>query len=230
MTVTWATVKEQIARKLNDPTHKTYPEALLLDAINDALTAFAAAHTGVASDFGITGDGETYEFALPWDIVEEGGAGVYAVHWKQNTWLTRLEYWPGESWADTARSATSNPFGYILWPQGKISFSRIPADEQVVTVHYVAYYPEVSVDASVITVPRWALEAIKLYSAAVSLEPTSTKAGKLGQYKSRREAGEPEDNPLLRLAEHYMKRYYEILAVHPPPQYAKLQGREVSRG
>ena len=224
MATTWATFKAKIARKLDDPTYKKYSETLLLDAVNDALAAFAAAHTGVASDFAITGDGSTYEFDLPADIVEEEGAGVYAVHWKENTWLTRREYWPGTAWANTSRTTTSNPLGFVLWPQGVINFTRVPVSDQAITVHYVAYYPEVADDASSITVPRWALEAIKLYVAAVALEPASTKAGTLGQYKTRREAGQPEDNPLLRLAQHYIKRYYEILAAHQPPQYTKLQG------
>jgi hypothetical protein len=223
MSVTWATLKIQIARKLDDPTYKKYSADLLLDAVNDALAAFASTHTGVASDFEITGDGETYEFALPDDIVDAEGAGVYAVHWKDQQWLPELEYWPGQVWTSSARSTTSTPLGYVLWPQGKVSFSRIPVADQAITVHYVAHYPVVAVDLSVITVPRWALEAIKLYATAVALEPSSTKAATLGQYKSRREAGEPEDNPVLRLAERCMKRYFEILAMHSPPQYAKLQ-------
>ena len=228
--IAWGTLKPQIARKLNDSTYKTYSEDLLLDGVNDALEAFAAAHTGVMSDFQLTGDGTTYEFDLPGDIVEEEGAGVYAVHWEKNTWLPRLEYWPGEAWPNSTRTTSSRPLGYILWPQGKISFSRIPDSAQAVTVHYVAYYPEITSDATLITVPRWAREAIKLYVCAVAMEPASAKAGKLGQYKSRKEAGQPEDNPLLRLAEHYMRRYYDILNAHMTPQYSKLQPGEQKYG
>lgn len=229
MSVAWGTLKAQLARKLNDPDHRKYSSDLLLDAVNDALAAFASAHTGLASDFTLTGDGETYEFSLPPDIVEEEGAGVYAVLWQENTWLRRLEYWPGRAWPYPERTTTSLPLGYILWPQGKISFSRIPLDGQEITLHYVAYYPEVTNDNSLITVPRWAREAIKLYAAAVVLEPSSTKASRLGQYKTRQAAGDPEDNPLLRLAEHYMRRYREILASHPTPQYAKLPPAESGR-
>jgi hypothetical protein len=224
--VTWATLKAQIARKLDDTSYRTYSEGLLLDAVNDALEAFAAAHTGVASDIELTGDGTTYEFDLPSDLIEEEGAGVYAVHWTQNTWLTELEYWPGKAWPNSTRSTSSNPLGYILWPQGKISFSRIPKASQAVTIHYVAYYAEVVNDDSTISVPRWARSAIKHFVCAEALEPGSAKASKLGQYKSKRESGDPEDNPLLRLAEHYMKRYYEVLAAHQPPQYTKLQPHE----
>lgn len=224
MTVTWATLKAQIARtKLSDPGYSQYSEALLLDAANDALIAFAASHTGVASDFELEGDGETYAYDLPSNIIEEEGAGIYAVHWKNNEWLQRLEYWPGNVWPSSSRSTTSNPMAYVLWPYRKISFTRIPADGQDITLHYVAYYDTIVDDDSVIDIPRWALEAIKLYAAAVALEPASTKAGRLGAYRSKRDAGDPEDNPVLRLAEHYLKRYWDLLAGHEAPQYAMLQ-------
>ena len=174
--VTWATFKAQIARKLDDTSYRTYSTDLLLDAVNDALEAFAAAHTGVASDIELTGDGTTYEFDLPGNIIEEEGAGVYAVHWEKSTWLTRLEYWPGKAWPNASRSTSSKPLGYILWPQGKISFSRVPTASQTVTIHYVAYYAEVVDDDSTLTVPRWARSAIKHFVCAEALEPGSAKA------------------------------------------------------
>lgn len=223
MAVLWSVLKAQIGRRLQDPSHNRYGETLLLDAINDALLAFAASHTGAASTFEIEGDGETYEFSLPSDIIEEESAGVYAVHWKYNEWLRMLEYWPGSQWASTSRSTTSTPLGYILWPQGKISFSRVPEDEQVITVYYVAYYPAVVNDDSVITVPKWAEEALKCYACALALEPGSTKAGNLAQYKQRRDSGDPEDNPLLELSKYYMDRFWQILSTHRTPQYVKLQ-------
>ena len=154
MALTWATLKGQIARKLNDPTYKSYSEELLMDAANDALVAFAAAHTGLASDFEITGDGSTYQFDLPDNIVDEEGAKVYAVHWQKNTWLQEIEYWPGSVWPNQTITTTSRPLGYTLWPAGKITFSRVPTSGQVTTVHYVAYYDEITGDDSTIQVPR----------------------------------------------------------------------------
>jgi hypothetical protein len=221
MSVTWATLKAQIQRKLDDTSGTKYSSALLLDAINDALEAFAATHTGVLSDFAIVGDGETYTYDLPDDIVDEEGAKVVAVHWQKNEWLTELKYWPGEAWQSTTISTSSRPLGYIVYGT-EIRFARIPTDAQEVTVHYVGCYPEVTADESLITVPRWAREAIKLYAAAVALEPTSVKASSLGQWKDRSEAGTPEDNPMLRQAEYFMRRYYQILSAHQQPQYDML--------
>lgn len=226
MSITWSTFRAAIAQKLNDPTMGRYGPELLLGCANDALVAFAATHTGVASDFTVTGDGTTYTYDLPEDIVEAGNAGVYAVQYPDQEWLREEKYWPGVRWPSTARSTSSRPKAYVLWPTGKISFTQIPVASASITIHYVAYYPAVVDTDSVITVPVWAQEAIKLYAAAAALEPASTKAGQLGQYKSRFESGKPEDNPLLRLSEHYMHRYYRLLQAHPVPQYRLLHGLE----
>jgi hypothetical protein len=221
MSVTWATLKAQLQRKLDDNSGRKYDSDLLMDAVNDALAAFAATHTGVLSDFEITGDGLSKTWDLPDDIVDEEGAKVVAVHWKQNQWLTALEYWPGESWHSASVTTSSRPLGYVVYGT-EIRFSRIPSDGQAVTVHYVAHYPEVEDDDSAITVPRWAREAIKCYAAAVALEPASVKASNLGQYKDRTESGSPEDNPMYKQAEYFMRRYDYILSKHQPPQYDRL--------
>jgi len=230
MSIPWSTLRTSIALKLNDSTLQRYSADLLLECANDALLAYAATHTGVASDFSITGDGETYTYDLPGDIVDAGNAGVYAVQIPYQEWLREEKYWPGVRWPSTSRSTTSKPNAYVLWPTGKISFTQIPGTDAAITVHYVAYYPVIVDTDTAITVPVWAREAIKLYAAAAALEPASTKAGQLGQYKSRFESGKPEDNPLLRLSEHYMHRYYRLLQAHPVPQYRLLHSLERYNG
>ncbi len=225
MSTTWSVLLEQIGRKLNDESHATWSEDLLKDCVNDALRALASTHTGYASDFEITGDGTTYQYDLPSNIVQTPDAGVYAVLWDQDesAWIEKLEYWPGTAWESSTRSTTSNPLGYVLWPQDQISFSRIPESGQEIVVHYVRHFNEVVGGATVINVPTWALEAVKLYACAVALEPMTTKTGKIARFKTRRESGDPEDNPVLLLVQHYMDRYDRILRAHSAPQYALLK-------
>ena len=220
--ITWGTLKPRIARKLKDTGYNKYSEDLLQDCVNDALTAFAADHTGIASDHTVTGDGSTYTFDLPSDIVDAEGSGVFAVHWEKNLWLSEIEYWPGRAWASTTRSTSSKPRAYVLWPTGSISFTRIPDNDQEITIHYVAHYPEVTGDSSDITVPRWAREPIKLYTAARALEPSALAAGDLGRWRTDRDSGNPEHNPLLRMTEYFMNQYWEKLSRQTPPQYDKL--------
>lgn len=220
--ITWADFKPQIARKLKDTEYSKYSETLLMDCVNDALAAFAADHTGVATDTTVTGDGSTYEYDLPDDIVDAEGAGVYAVHWEKNRWLSEIDYWPGRSWKSTTRSTSTKPRAYVLWPTGKISFTRIPDDDQEITIHYVAHYPEVTSDETAITVPRWAREPIKLYAAARALEPSALATGRVRQWGSKEDSGNPVQNPLMDMAQYFIKQYWEKLSRQTPPQYAKM--------
>ena len=217
--ITWATLKAEIGRRLNDTSHSSYGADLLLDLVNDALRHLASAHTGLASDFTITGDGTTYAFSLPSNIVDSENSGVYAVQWTEQRWLEEQPYWHGMQFPSSSRDTGSSPNAYTLWPVDRISFGRVPGSGDTVTLHYIAYYPRVIGDTSTILVPVWAREALKCYVCGQAMCPGATKAAKLRQYQSRREAGKPEDNPLRVQGEAYMLRYYQMLAEHPRPQY-----------
>jgi len=221
--VTWSTLRTRISRKLNDADMRSYSASILLDAVNDALSAFASGHTGIASTFTLTGDGTTSVFDLPSNIVDTEAAGIVAVQWLNNKWLPRFEYFPGTDLPNDTISTSTAPVGYVLWPADQITFTRIPKDEASVILKYIAYYSVVALEADEINIPRWAEEAVVLYASAVSMEPTATKTGKVRTYASRRDAGAPEDNPGLMLSNHYMHRYQMLLLEHPAPQYAKLQ-------
>lgn len=226
---TWTILKAQIGRRLNDESHAKYGAALLLDLVNDALIHFASVHTGLASDFTLTGDGSTYVFDLPSSLVDTEHAGVYAVQWTEQEWLREVPYWHGMRFPSSDRDTSSSPKGYTLWPYGKISFGRVPGSGDSIILHCVVHYPTVTVDGSYILVPFWAREAIKCYVCAEALGPGSVKAAQLRQYQSRREAGRPEDNPLLKRADRFALRYYQILSEHRVPQYKQDVSTEVYR-
>lgn len=221
--VTWETLRTRISRKLNDADMRSYSASILLDAVNDALAAFASGHTGVASTHTLTGDGTSSVFDLPSNIVDTEAAGIVAVQWLNNKWLPRFEYFPGTDLPNDTISATTAPVGYVLWPADQITFTRIPKLDASVLLNYIAYYSAVALVTDEISIPRWSEEAIVLYASAVAMEPTATKTGKVRTYTSRRDAGTPEDNPGLQLSRHYMNRYQLLLMEHPAPQYAKLQ-------
>ena len=229
MSITWGALRTQIARKLNDSSMATYSADILQDAVNDALNAFAASHTGVASDYIITGDGTTYVFDLPDDMVESENAGIYAVEFPEQGFIYEERYWHKVQWPSIERSTTSTPKAYVLWPVGKISFTQVPGTGDIVTLHYVAYYTTVDDIGDVIAIPRWATEAIKCYVCAVALSAAFAKSGNIRQWNTREDSGTPEDNPLLRLSEHYMERYWQILTQHPEPQYNQDINPEVYR-
>ena len=214
--ITWLTLKQQVATGfLDDPTYQTYTETKLLWAINDALTALASSYTGVASVSDITGDGTTVEWSLPDNIINERDRGVFGVRWTDDeTWLRELDYQPG---------ATVDPSNtYTVWPTGTLGLYQAPADGDTFRVYYIAYYDGVTADDSIIAVPPWAREALKCYCASSVLAPAYAQQALIRNYQSKRDAGNPEDNPQLRLAQHFMKRYHIICQQHPQEQWKRM--------
>lgn len=209
MAIQWAVLRDRIARKLNDPSYQKYSQQLLMDAANDALRHFAAHHTGVEREASLTGDGTTDTFPLPTDVVDTYAGGVYAVKWSDGNFIRETTHWPSDS---------PNP-EYILWPRGYIKFTETPSNGATITLYYVGYYTEITDDSTVVEVPNWAIEAIEYRTMAGALDPGIVKRAELGQYQSRREAGGPEDNPLLRAAEYFLKRYDKLLDSFRAPQY-----------
>ena len=205
----WGDLKIIIGRKVNDPGATKYA-ASLLDNFNAAQRILAATHTGLtlASDY--TGDGETTQFPLPSNCVSNRIHGVYDV--TEDIWLTKVFFYPGQALDE----------GYYVWPDGMINFSPAIADDSVYRLHYVAYYPEMTGDDSEIVIPNWAIEAAVLYTAGRTLEDYGSQMAILGQFRTRVDSGNPEDQPVLTLSRRYIEQFYELLNRHPAPQYDML--------
>lgn len=205
----WSELKVQIGRKVNDPTALNYADSLL-DNFNDALRLLASAHTGVASVSTITGDGETTAFPSPLNLVEDRVYGVLNV--ESDVWLNQVDFIPGRATEE----------GYYVWPSGYINFNpAIPEDEEY-KVYYIAYYNIVTDDNHNVIVPNWAYEALKLYTAGRTLEDIAGKMALLGQFRTRVDSGNPEDQPILKLSTRYMEQFWEVLNQRKAPQYDKL--------
>ena len=163
----------------------------------------ASIHTGYASTSDITGDGETTQFSLPGNCVDGRIQGVY--HVDDDVWLTKIDFFPG----------TSLDTGYYVWPSALINFNPYIDEDEIMRLHYVAYYPEIEGDSTTILAPDWALEAIALYAAGRTLEDNSSQFAQLGQTRTRIDSGTPEDQPILRLAERYIRQFYDLINQHP---------------
>lgn len=202
----WGSLKTIIGRKVNDPSATKYA-ASLLDNANAALRLLATTHTGLASVSDYTGDGETTQFPLPGNCVERRVHGVYDTVY--DVWLTKVTFFPG------------NPLdeGFYVWPNGYVNFSPAIPSASVFRMHYVAYYPEIVDDSSVIAVPDWAIEAITMYAAGRTLEDYASQMAVLGQFRTRVDSGNPEDQPILQLSKRYIEQFYELVNQHPVAQY-----------
>ena len=205
----WSELKVQIGRKVNDPAVTKFA-ASIMDNANDALRLLASAHTGVASVSDITGDGETTQFPLPSNAVDSVTNQVYGVYDVTNDkWLTEVSFLPN----------THMENGYYVWPDKNINFNPYVPNAYVYRVYYIAYYDVIVDDNSAITVPGWAIEAIKMYAAGRTLEDQASTMALLGQFRTRVDSGNPEDQPILRLAQSYIQQFWEIINQNRAPQY-----------
>lgn len=78
-------------------------------------------------------------------------------------------------------------------------------------VSYLGEYVWVLVDTDVIPGPRWLEEALLHYVVSRALSQRAASSGNISQWNTKVNSGDPEDNPLLRMAEHYMRLAETVL-------------------
>jgi hypothetical protein len=217
---TWGSFKYEIARIVNDP-QVTKFSADLLDGVNDALRMLASAHTGVASvseyvtdvsDF--VGDTGTASFGIPANAVQGNEGlrirGVYNVD--TDLWLTHADIISGKKAQE----------GWLIWPDLTLRVNPKPTTGHTLQVHYVAYYNEVVDDTSIVIIPGWAYEAVKMYTAGRVINTQASQLALLASFRTKVDSGNPEHLPVLRLGQYYIQQFWDILAAHPAPQLEKL--------
>jgi hypothetical protein len=214
MSKTWGVIRAELAEGLNDATFQTHTDASLMAAYNMALAAFASAHTPALSRITYTGDGETKAFGLPDNMVSGDDQGVFGILWSDgSTWLRELSPTPGR------RHDAQNT--YILY-LNYVEFYTAPDSGDEVVLYYAAYYPEVSAADNVVDVTQWAFEALNYYAMSYAVNKTLVQRGTLAVHQQRLQAGTPEDNSMIRLADYWLKRYWDILRVHRKPQFDRI--------
>jgi len=208
---TWAVLKTEIDPYVMGQARKRASELLAL--ANDALVMLATIHTGIASSFEITAEGDS-QFTLPDNIVESNdGAAVAGVYDDTNAiWLSKAEFLPME---DTLP-------GYFVWPAGTLNIVPTPTSGYTYTVYYIAYFAEIVDDTTIISLPNWMFEAVKLYTASRLMLALSTDAALIAQFKTRVDSGNPEDNPILQESKQLMKEFETLINSIPTYQRDKL--------
>lgn len=210
---TWGAFKYEIARIVNDPQVTKFADDLLA-CVNDALRMLASAHTGVASMYSIVGDGATASFPIPNNAVSS--SEIYRIRGIYDDtnliWLTEADMYSG-------RKAKE---GWLVWPNGTLKINPAPASGVGLTIHYIAYYDEVINDSSVIDIPGWAYEAVKLYTAGRVIQSPTSQLTLLANFRTKVDSGNPEHNPLLRLSQYYIQQFWDILNANHAPQLDRL--------
>lgn len=94
---------------------------------------------------------------------------------------------------------------YLEYPESHVSF--LAEVEDGGTLYYAAYWTEPELDADVIEAPAAAMPGIAFYAASYCLLPRAVSSANIRQYNMKVDSGTPEENPIMTMANHYMKRF-----------------------
>lgn len=200
MATSFGDLKSAVVRLLGDTVvvtenviggHDATPE-LLADAIKAGLLAILPY---VWKSAAYTIPDATTELDLPTDLYHI--EGIYDLHLE--SYLEENILSPG------LPTASESGNMYLEYPENHVSF--LAELEDGGTLYYAAYWTMPELDADLLEVPAVALPGVAFYATSYCLMPRAVSSANVGQYKMKIDSGNPEDNPLMSMANHYMKRF-----------------------
>lgn len=200
MATSFGDLKEAVVRLLGDTVVTTdnvlggrdsKPE-LLQDAIHAGLLAILP-YVWKSATYTIP-EGST-EIDLPTDLYHV--EGIYDEY--QQAYLEESILTPGVPVASESGNM------WIEYPEGHIAFLAEVTDGG--TLYYAAYWTAPELDADIMEAPAVSLPGVAFYAASYCLLPRAVSGARIGQYDTRVDSGTPEDNPMMTMANHYMKRF-----------------------
>lgn len=200
---TWAQIDSDLDIFLEDASRASYKEASRIAAFNRACQYFAVTHTAVFRS--VVAEASAYAegtiVAYPGDFLELPAGGV-------ETDSIRLE--PG----NVLIPGDGAPSGgvYMTLSDG----IYLPGGETQVRLWYYGTYTAVVDGATVVNLPTWAEWALVNLTMGYLLYPSMMNQQMLRQFQTRREAGQPEDNPPRIQAKFCIQQYHEIVGRVPP--------------
>ena len=156
--------------------------------------------------FDLTTTIDGYSFTLPSDFYQvEGVAESLSL---SNNTRVYGRYAPLETFR--AREIPDSSQNYwLLFPQGKISFSGKIDIKAGAKLFYAATWNKLTSDTETLETPEYALTALSLYAASNCLLGKASAAANIRQYGTKVDSGNPEDNPMLTVST-YLQRAFEI--------------------
>lgn len=211
--ITFEVFKLRVLRVLDDldRDNPTWTDDDLLDYANEALAALSM-HTAqqVVVDSVLTAD--TSSYAMPDGYLSPGP--VWLISGTYRYLLTPFELEPGQDLPTQVVSGRRTE--YYEWPAGTLSFLRPLASGDTLRLQYYAYWDRLEVDSDTLAIPRWMEDALKWDMLQRAMSKPGAQASSLGQYKTKRDLGNPEDNPLLDYAKWCQKQFDRVWNEHAP--------------
>jgi hypothetical protein len=144
--------------------------------------------------------------ALPGDHYRTTG-----VLWEGHEFLEQVSVEEGVKFYSASVSVGSYPKKYYV-EGDRLHLLREP--QQPWTLLYAAYYPPPTGNDSPILLPRWGVQACTYHAASSAAVQAAFGTAELRQYATRQDAGTPEHNPLAKIAQLLMDRFYGIVYKH----------------
>lgn len=219
MTVKWADLRQRALLTLDD-TKRSDDEDLafgpdwsyddLLMYLGHAL-AEVATHTAEGKIYTLPLTAAVSSLTVPDDVLK-----VAAVMVRNGTTIklqTSVELEPGQEFPQA--SSAGDRANFYEWPTGTLNFLNPIASGNELRVHYWAYWQLPGTAQDLLTIPRWMEEPVYWLLQEQAVAKTGFSAARLGQFKTRDDAGRPQDNPLLEYARYCRRRYELLMANHP---------------
>jgi hypothetical protein len=202
---TWSSLREEIRHDIDDPSGTKSTDATLMVYINDALRDLSS-YFGLLTVTSVTASEEQLAFDLPTDCIEVLAVEVGGVTQKP------ISIEPGLR-LDTFTGSFPTS-GYFIADTSMGTQMRFVVAPGAHILHYRACYAVVTEDGSVIRVPWWAWEALRLYVNAKVQENVALQDANLRRWATSRDAGSPTDNPIIPAVRYLMDRYHAIMYAH----------------
>ena len=217
MATTWGVVRERLRRMLTDvilqdsdgndiePAFSSQELADYWNAAQDELVVYVALEAINEIVAGAT------SVALPNDF--------YEVHWVRYD-VTNGAYFLKEldplAFEGDPHDPTWTGLYYLIRNESTILISDTTT--YTITLGYGAYYAAVTspdVDATVISVPRWAILPLLYFACLRAMERRIIEDANLRRFATRQlDAGQPTSNPFTPAARYYLDRFREAMDKH----------------
>lgn len=209
---TFSDFYDKVLRAIYETDETGPSERLVLDGLAAAQEAILE-RVGKRSVADWEGDGTSTAFALPDDCYEI--QGIREVD-ETGKLIPSAVLAPGAYFGDYPEDQN-----FLPYPEGYVTLGKAPDDGDTVRLYYLAYWDLPTVtgdnvdDDFVLEIPRKAERAVLFYTCAYCLLPEAVSASGLRQFNTRIDSGNPEQNPVERTVEFFLKLYDMELAKLP---------------
>lgn len=206
-TSSWELIDVEIGILADDPSSESFLAETRIAMFNRAMEFFAQTHTAplMATGCSVTGAGEIV--SIPSDYIQLAGVRDLDIE----AWLTP---------AEIRRGGVFPTEGYIGVAGGLRLLQDLPLGGEL---WYYAFYPSISGTQTKVYLPKFGIWPVLNLTMAYLLYPWMTGQANYRQFQTKREAGQPTDNPPREQAKYFMEQYHAGIATMKP------QMREVFR-